>query len=59
MKTNIGDNNDIKSSAIGKNNSVKIEEEKKNKAIKEIIIGVVVTIVGGIILAFVIKALNI
>lgn len=52
MKIEIGNGNKIKNSNIGKNN--KIESEKtSNKILIDILVGLFVTIVGGIILYFV------
>lgn len=52
MKVEIRNGNKIKNSNIGKNN--KIESEKtSNKILIDILVGLFVTIVGGIILYFV------
>lgn len=52
MKIEIGNRNKIKNSNIGKNN--KIESEKNsNKILIDILVGLFVTIVGGIILYFI------
>jgi len=52
MKIEIRDNNKIDNSNIGKNNSIKKEDEKNNivKLIVEIIVGIIVTVIGGYIL---------
>ena len=52
MKIEIRDNNKIDNSNIGKNNSIKKEDEKNNivKLIVEIIVGIIVTLIGGYIL---------
>ena len=52
MRIEIGNKNKIKNSNIGNNN--KIENEKNsNKILIDILVGLFVTIVGGIILYFV------
>ena len=52
MKIEIRDHNKIDNSNIGKNNSIKKEDEKNNivKLIVEIIVGIIVTVIGGYIL---------
>lgn len=54
MKIEIGNKNKIKNSNIGSNN--KIENEKNsNKILIDILVGLFVTIIGGIILYFITK----
>lgn len=54
MKIEIGDNNKIKNSNIGNNN----QKTDKNNKILEIIIGIVITVIGGILLAIILKYLR-
>ena len=55
MKINIGNNNEIKKSNIGQKNSNKnLEGNNFLKIILEIIIGVLITVIGGYIL-FILK----
>lgn len=55
MKINIGNDNKIKNSNIGTNNKMKKDENKGEKIFIEILIGIFVTVVGGIILFFITK----
>ena len=52
MKIDIGNKNKIKNSNIGKYN--KITKDEKNYVL-EILIGIAVTVIGGIILYFITK----
>lgn len=55
MKVSIGNNNKIKNSNIGTNNKIEKEESKGSNILIEILIGIFVTVVGGIILYFITK----
>ena len=48
MRIEIGDKNKIKNSNIGNNNT--INKDDKSKKIVDIIVGILVTVVGGLIL---------
>ena len=54
MKLEIGNKNKIKNSNIGDNNKIEKEDKGKNILI-DILVGLFVTIVGGIILYFITK----
>ena len=54
MNISIGDKNNIKQSTIGNNNT----EQNDKSAVKEIIITIVATVIGGIILAICLNLLN-
>lgn len=54
MNISIGDKNKIKQSTIGNNNT----EQNDKSAVKEIIITIVATVIGGIILAICLNLLN-
>lgn len=53
MKVNIGNKNKIKNSNIGTNNT--INKEQKKNYLTEIIVGIIITVVGGIIIYFITK----
>lgn len=54
MKLEIGNKNKIKNSNIGDNNKIEKEDKGKNILI-DILVGLFVSIVGGIILYFITK----
>lgn len=54
MSINMGSNNKINQSTIGNNNT----EQKDKSIIKEIIIAIIATVIGGIILAICLNLLN-
>lgn len=54
MSINIGSNNKINRSTIGNNNT----EQRDKSIIKEIIIAIIATVIGGIILAICLSLLN-
>lgn len=54
MKTKIGNGNKIKNSNVGKNNKIE-SEQTPNKFLIDILVGLFITIVGGIILYFIIN----
>ncbi len=56
MGINIGDNNKISKSVIGERN--KVTPEQSDGIAREVIIGIVVTIVGGILLTLVLTVLG-
>jgi hypothetical protein len=58
MKISIGDNNKIKSSVIGESNREPVEEKGVRKVTAEILVGILITIIGGLILAFIMQAVN-
>lgn len=49
MKIEIGDKNRIKNSNIGNNNTIN-KDNKSKKVIVDIIVGILVTVIGGLIL---------
>ena len=53
MKIDIGDNNKIENSNIGKNN-----KQQSNKKLVEIIISIIITIVTGVIIAYIVYKLG-
>lgn len=55
MKISIGDNNKISKSVIGKNNKVTPTEDGIAKGV---ITGIIVTVIGGILLAFALAVLG-
>lgn len=54
MKIKIGNGNKIKNSNVGKNNKIE-REQMTNKILIDILVGLFITIVGGIILYFIIN----
>ena len=49
MKIEIGDKNKIKNSNIVNNNTIN-EDDKSKKVVVDIIVGILVTVIGGLIL---------
>ena len=49
MRIEIGDKNKIKNSNIGNNSTIN-KDDKSKKVIVDIIVGILVTVVGGLIL---------
>ncbi len=54
MKIKIGNNNKIKDSNIGDNNTIK-KEDNTNQVLIDIFVGLIVTVIGGLILYFITK----
>jgi len=54
MRINIGNNNTIKHSTIGLSNG----KHDKKSVIKEIVISIVATVIGGILAAVCLRAIN-
>lgn len=54
MKIEIRNNNKIKNSNIGDNNMIK-KEDKPNQIIVDIFVGLIVTVIGGLMLYFITK----
>lgn len=55
MKIEIGNKNKIKKSNIGTNNKIEKDESKGKSILVDILVGIFVTVVGGIILYFITK----
>lgn len=55
MKISLGNNNKIKNSNIGTNNKLEKDESKGKSVSIDILVGIFVTVVGGIILYFITK----
>ncbi len=55
MKISIGNNNKIKNSNIGTNNKIEKDESKGKNFLIDVLVGIFVTVVGGIILYFITK----
>ncbi len=53
MRIIIGSSNKIKNSNIGTNNKIEKGESKVEKILIDILVGIFVTVVGGIILYFI------
>lgn len=54
MKVEIGNSNNIKDSNIGDNNKIK-KEDKPNHTVIDILVGIIVTVIGGLVLYFITK----